>query len=267
MVITTSPPDMDCCFRHLSQLILGIRPTRAPDLAKPIPAFDLGKMDTFTIRHASVHHQQVIVDLVEEAATWLRGKGTDQWAKPWPDRRRRDGRIRNGLKLGETWIVWDGDTPAATMTICARVNPDVWPVDGDDDAVYVHRLVVSRPYSGLGLGGVMLDWAVQRESRTRDIRWLRVDVWSTNEGLHAYYERQGFLRCGSCADLSYPSGALFQKEARDALTTDTSRLVEERPFPLAAAVLTAAPASSAAPAASVGPAASAGAAGGHRRPA
>jgi GNAT superfamily N-acetyltransferase len=183
--------------------------------------------NTFTTRLATVSRQPIVIGLIDDASAWLRGKGTDQWAMPWPDRRGRDGRVRRGLELGETWIVWDGDTPAATMTICQHANSDVWPERDEGDAVYVHRLVVSRAYAGRELGGLMIDWAVQRELRTRHVEWVRVDVWTTNFGLHDYYERQGFIRCGNCPDPRYPSGALFQKAAEDTRKTDTSRLIEE----------------------------------------
>ena len=181
---------------------------------------------TFTIRLATVSQQPIVLKLITNASVWLRGKGTDQWARPWPDERRRDQRVRRGLELGETWIVWAGDVPAATMTICQHANPDVWGEKGSDAAVYVHRLVVSRDHAGLDLGGLMIDWAVQREFALRPIEWVRVDVWTTNTDLHEYYERQGFIRCGSCPDPRYPSGALFQKAADGALKSDTSRIIE-----------------------------------------
>jgi len=181
---------------------------------------------TFTIRRASVSHQPIVLTLIEQASAWLRGRGTDQWARPWPDERRRDERVRHGLELGETWIVWDGDVPAATMTIRQAANTEVWGEMGKDAAVYIHRLVVSRASSGLDLGGVMIDWAVQRECALRPVEWARVDVWTTNTRLHEYYERQGFVRCGTCPDARYPSGALFQKAADGALKSDISRIKE-----------------------------------------
>ncbi len=179
---------------------------------------------TFTVTRASAGEQGVVIGLIDEAARWLRGKGTDQWARPWPDVRARDARVRDGLERGETWLVRDGATPAATITICGAANPAVWGFPDGESAVYVHRVVVSRAYAGLG--GLMFDWAVRREARNREVKWLRVDVWSTNEALHAYYERQGFMRCGTCADPSYPSGALFQKAAQDCLASDVSLLHE-----------------------------------------
>jgi hypothetical protein len=44
--------------------------------------------------------------------------------------------------------------------------------------------------------------------------WIRVDVWTTNLALHAYYKGQGFehLRTLQFADpWEYPSAVLFQK--------------------------------------------------------
>lgn len=179
---------------------------------------------TFTIRPATVDEQPVVIGLIEQASAWLRGRNTDQWARPWPDREGRDARVRQGLERGETWIVRDGDAPAATMTVCSTANPHVWREKAEGDAVYIHRLVVGRSHAGQDLGGTMIDWAVQRECAVRHVEWVRVDVWTTNTALHAYYERQGFLRCGTCPDPRYPSGALFQKAADGALKTDTSRL-------------------------------------------
>jgi GNAT superfamily N-acetyltransferase len=185
--------------------------------------------DRLIIRPASPDDEKVIIGLVEEASWWLRGKNTDQWSTPWPDRRRRDERIREGIAEGHTWIVWDRGRPAATVTLSPRPDVDIWGSLPRVPALYLHRLVVSRAYAGVNLGGVLIDWAAQRELRRREVRWVRVDVWRTNTALHAYYERRGFSRCGTYEDLAYPAGALFRKDVRHSLRTSTSLLTEEVP--------------------------------------
>jgi GNAT superfamily N-acetyltransferase len=155
--------------------------------------------------------------LVGEAMAWLQtSKHTDQWAKPWPTREARDQRLRTGVEKGRTWIVWDGDVPAATVTVATRANTAVWsnPACGCDlsePAVYAHRLITARRYSGRGLGAELLDWTGLRGRRLCCAHWIRIDVWSSNTALHDYYLNAGFQRCGNCADPDYPSGALFQK--------------------------------------------------------
>lgn len=103
--------------------------------------------------------------LVDEAARWLRGKGTNQWAKPWPDLDGRNKRIKDDLVHGRTWLLRDDDVAAATITI-DTVNPidpwrnRIWPTAWlAEEALYVHRVVVRRSRAGRALGAMLLDWA------------------------------------------------------------------------------------------------------------
>ena len=169
------------------------------------------------IEQAKTKHLDAVLGLVDEASTWLRDyKETDQWARPWPTRKERDARILKGLQNGKTWIIWDGDAPAATVTIATAHNPAVWSEPGctcdlTERAVYVHRLITARKYAGWGLGAELIDWAGLRGRRKNRARWIRIDVWTSNTALHEFYTKRGFQPCGTCVDLTYPSGALFQK--------------------------------------------------------
>ena len=143
------------------------------------------------LRHGTVDDLGTIIRLIEEATEWLRAKGTDQWARPWPNRAGRDGRILASLSQGKTWIGWDGGTPAATITADPDKDP-YWPDDlRRDPAVYVHRLVVRRAYKGAGLGAALLDWAGWTARRDHGAQWIRVSAWTTNVSLHGYYRAPG----------------------------------------------------------------------------
>jgi GNAT superfamily N-acetyltransferase len=171
---------------------------------------------------ADDHHHDVIIGLIDAAAEWLRlNKHTDQWAQPWRSEEDRSNRIRRDLVAGRTWLLWDGDRAAATITADPEDHP-IWPAEGKlDPAVYVRRLVVSRSHAGQRLGAALLDWAGVGALRRYGARWIRLDVWRTNKALHAYYESQGFVSCGFSSDPHYPSGALFQKA--------TERIQERHP--------------------------------------
>lgn len=166
------------------------------------------------LRRATADDLEVAIRLIEEAADWLRGIGTDQWSRPWPNRADRDSRILASLRQGKTWIGWDHDVPAATITADPQADP-YWPDDlRRDPAVYVHRLVVGGPYKGVGLGAELLDWAGRTARRDHNAQWVRVNAWTTNLRLHAYYRRQGFVPCGLHPDDGYPSAARFQKPTK-----------------------------------------------------
>jgi GNAT superfamily N-acetyltransferase len=161
--------------------------------------------------------------LVREAADWLRtSKNTDQWTKPWPNRARQRERMLNDLLKGKTWLVWDGNTAAATITVDTDEPLDlneqpIWPPhEWRRLALYVRRVVVARNYAGCGLGAALLDWAGDVAQRDHGAALIRIDAWTTNLELHAYYEGLGFIRRPGRdpAELvGYPSQALFEREA------------------------------------------------------
>jgi GNAT superfamily N-acetyltransferase len=166
------------------------------------------------VRRAAADDLPVILEMINEAATWLRTRDTDQWARPWPDRTARDARVRRGIRSGQTWMAEEHGRPVATVTYRPDGNQALWTRrERDEPAVYLSRLVVTRRAAGLGIGAAMIDWAGWQAARDWDAQWIRVDVWTTNIALHDYYQGRGFRFCRLCPfdQLAYPSGALFQK--------------------------------------------------------
>jgi GNAT superfamily N-acetyltransferase len=158
--------------------------------------------------------RDVILELLDDAARWLRGKDTDQWAKPWPDEEGRNQRIEQDLREGKTWLLRDGTAAAGTITIDPADN-EVWPAGKrSENAIYVRRVIVRRRYAGIGLGARLIDWAADVGARIHGARLIRIDVWTTNTELHAYYRKQGFTlsEFRDPDDLpDYPSRALFER--------------------------------------------------------
>jgi GNAT superfamily N-acetyltransferase len=183
------------------------------------------------IARAGAQHLDVVLGLIEDARSWLWTKDTDQWEKPWPSPSARDARVLKGLQNGKTWIVWEEEKPAATVTIATAHNPAVWSepectCDLTERAIYVHRLITARKYAGCGLGAELIDWAGLRGRRKNRARWIRIDVWSSNTELHDYYKRNGFESCGKCADPDYPSGALLQRPVAGIRVPESPKFTE-----------------------------------------
>jgi hypothetical protein len=181
------------------------------------------------VRQATAADLDVILGMIDEAAGWLRTKGTDQWREPWPSRKARDNRVLRGLRSGRTWLVEADRTAIATLTYRQHGNQELWTeAEQSEPAVYVSRLIVSRDYSGLDIGGALTDWAGLRAARDWSAQWVRIDVWTTNEALHNYYAKRGFAFCRICpfAKEAYPSAALFQKPASEVDKTAAERFIE-----------------------------------------
>jgi GNAT superfamily N-acetyltransferase len=183
---------------------------------------------------ATTENFDTVLGLIDEAAAWLRTRDTNQWAAPWPNRAERDARVMRGLAGKKTWIVWDDDVAAATVTLTPKLNPRVWSrpactCDLGERAVYAHRLITARSHASLGLGAQLIDWAGLRARYDYGAKWIRIDVWTTNTALHDYYGKTGFEPCGVCEDPDYPSGQLFQKRTARIEAADTPLLSQSPP--------------------------------------
>lgn len=153
-----------------------------------------------------------------ERVAWLQRRGEDQWSIPLPR-----SAIAANVCSGQTWMVWDGDEPAATLTLSAYAEfeglwkPDVdpeplwYPEDDPADALYVSKMMTPLARDGQGLGAEMLAWAAGR-AFDAGLQWLRLDAWTTNTRLHDYYGRHGFRHVRTVA--SRVSGACFQRPAQ-----------------------------------------------------
>jgi len=156
---------------------------------------------------------KTLIGFRDEAARWLKGRGIDQWSAPWPTQDLMEEGMLRSILAGETFIVWDDDTPAATLTVDHWANPDLWtPVEAAEPALYTHKVTVARAYAGRGLGRELLDWAGTRAAN-EGARWLRLDAWTTNRTLQQYYLDQGFSHVRTVVLAHNPSGALFQRPA------------------------------------------------------
>lgn len=171
------------------------------------------------VRPARMADVDLLLDWRRERAEWLADRGEDQWQVPWPR-----WAVGAAVQAGQTWMVQDGEDPVATITLTAAaalddiwksdkgpgLNPDLlWhPEDEPGDALYVTKLMVPCSRAGDGIGAELLDWAGGL-AHEAEVSWLRLDVWTTNLELQAWYVRQGFTHVRTVA--SRTSGACFQR--------------------------------------------------------
>ncbi|MFF9406137.1 GNAT family N-acetyltransferase [Streptomyces anandii] len=163
-------------------------------------------MTDLLIRPGSPDELGTVEALLREASAWLASRGIDQWQYP-PHR----DRIMTALKQGVCFLAFADGEPVATLQVDDYADPEFWTPDDDPaTALYVHRMAVSRRAAGGGVGDWLLTWATDRAA-AQSKRWLRLDAWKDNEGLHRYYKAAGFTLI-RIVDLPHRrSGALFQR--------------------------------------------------------
>ena len=149
-----------------------------------------------------------------DASAWLASQGADDWADPFPAER-----VEASIAAGEVFLIREreGDDAAATVTLYANIDPErgeLWtPAECMEPALYGHRITVDRQYAEWGLGSQIINWATDRAAR-QGARWLRLNTWTTNRELHAYYLRNGFQHVRTTPGPGQIPGWLAQRPAK-----------------------------------------------------
>ncbi|MGW0930310.1 GNAT family N-acetyltransferase [Streptomyces sp. NPDC002644] len=137
----------------------------------------------------------------EEAAGWLAQLGTDQWQRPYPA-----DRLLATIEAGTVFLVKDGETTAATITLTPEAEEGLWTeAELSEPSRFINKLTVARTHAGQNLGGRLLDWATDRAFR-EGAEWLRLDAWTSNRALQRYYLDQGFEHVRTVAEGSAVNG-------------------------------------------------------------
>jgi len=70
-------------------------------------------------------------------------------------------------------------------------DPFIWRDRDQNDALYLHRIVVNPAFKGQKQFQKVLDWATQY-ARVNHLKYIRMDTWAENFKIIEYYKSFGF---------------------------------------------------------------------------
>ncbi len=147
----------------------------------------------------------LIMEILAEAAAWLKRKGIDQW--PSPPNKHWQRRMAEAIQREEVYTV--GIVKNRFGIVRFTWADPYWP--DDNLAGYLHSMAVRSDMHGQNLGGLILFWAMMKTKQAGK-QSLRLDCLAGNGRLRRYYENQGFSYRGEVADHDYIA-ALYEKTA------------------------------------------------------
>jgi GNAT superfamily N-acetyltransferase len=159
-----------------------------------------------TIRPGDETDGPTVVALFDEAVAWLVARGqTGQWgATPFSERPGLRERVHEFRIGGGLYIAERDNVPAGVLVVGpAPAYAPPTPVP----ELYIVLLLSSRRSPGQGIGGALVDKAVEL-GHERGAEVLRVDCWAHAPGLVRWYEKQGFIR-SSRFELNGWQGQIF----------------------------------------------------------
>lgn len=147
------------------------------------------RVASLEMRPAALPDRPAIAAILENARQWLAACGIAQWTQPFGDEW-----IEQKIAAGEFHLVYREAEPVAVVRLLWQ-DAVFWGECDQDDAAYIHTLVVHRNQAGRGIGEHILAWAAAR-ARGRGRSLLRLDCGEANRALVAYYLDRGFLPVG-----------------------------------------------------------------------
>ncbi|KAF9950306.1 hypothetical protein BGZ72_008002 [Mortierella alpina] len=157
-------------------------------------------LNDFTIRNTQLHELDEFIDTLETAAEWLKANNIKQW----PPGMFRDSRATICKDIvGRRCFMIDyrpstpnpsiPDTVAGLFVLNYHDSFDelLWSRDKEDylaylDALYLHRLVIKKPFQGVGLMPAIVAFAEQKV-KEEGRHFLRMDCLASNAVLRRYY--------------------------------------------------------------------------------
>lgn len=146
-----------------------------------------------TLVQAQPSDLAVITEILEEAAIWIASLDIDQWRPGYFLGTSSQLSIAQNIREGEAYLVLYNEQVIGTITVQAgsAFDEELWGDETLQDALYVHRMSVRRPFAGRGIGYVLLKWSEQLAASAGKTS-IRLDCMADNSALCAYYERWGF---------------------------------------------------------------------------
>lgn len=87
--------------------------------------------------------------------------------------------------------IMEGDVLACTFLIAFN-NPVIWQDNGEDKAIYIHRIATNPNYRGRSYVKQIVAWALSFGKENK-LSFIRLDTHSGNERINQYYEKCGFI--------------------------------------------------------------------------
>lgn len=160
-------------------------------------------MHAFELRLARPDEFRLCSALLVGSARWASQNGMPIW----PEERLTVDALTRQYLPDEFYLGWYGDEAVATMVL-QRQDPLFWPDAPEGEALYLHKLAVSRAHAGQGLAQAMLRAAVE-ETRAAGRPFLRLDTAAEQPRLRAIYQDFGFQERGE-RDLSGFRAVLYE---------------------------------------------------------
>lgn len=139
-----------------------------------------------------------ILEIIEDARTYLASQNIDQWQNGYPDA----AQIENDILNGESFVVINDENQViATSMFSTNKEPTYKIIEGNwiinEDMIYgvIHRMAIKKEFRKFGLATMLFD-EFHLQLLEKNIKSLKIDTHEDNIGMQSLIKKLGYTYCG-----------------------------------------------------------------------
>ena len=142
------------------------------------------------IAKAKIEDLDAVLKITEEAKTFLKENGVNQWQDGYPNKEV----FKNDILNNHLYVVKEDEEALGFFSLCnyeetyEKIYDGKW--NSDEDYVVVHRLAIADKHKGKGVSKYIFDYIKNKYA------YLRVDTHKDNKAMQRCLIKNGFKYCG-----------------------------------------------------------------------
>lgn len=148
------------------------------------------------IKKASFENIENIIEIINDAKSFLKSQGLDQWQQGYP----KESSIRNDIINNNSYILLDNGVIKATAAIIFDNDPNYSTIYNgkwlsSNNYVTIHRIATKADSRNKGYAKEIIEFA-KNLIKSKNIESIRVDTHTKNIPMQKFLEKNGFKACG-----------------------------------------------------------------------
>lgn len=147
------------------------------------------------IRKSNTHDIQSIMRLIQQAQTYFKNAGIDQWQDGYP----KEQNILTDIEKNSSYVLVNPDV-IATMYFAVEDDPNYHIIKGQwltaqQPYAVIHRIVIDESHKGQNLAKMLLDYVIENCQKNK-VQSIRIDTHQDNLSMQRFLKKNGFELCG-----------------------------------------------------------------------
>ncbi|SDS01496.1 Acetyltransferase (GNAT) family protein [Polaribacter sp. KT25b] len=150
------------------------------------------------IRLSKIEDIPKIMQIIEDAKTYLASQNIDQWQNGYPN----SAQVESDILKEESYVVINNENKIiATSMFTTNPEPTYKTIDGnwliDETKTYgvIHRMAIKKEFRKFGLATFLFD-EFHLQLLEKNIKSLKIDTHEDNLGMQSLIKKLGYKYCG-----------------------------------------------------------------------